>query len=596
MKTLKFHIDIPSFPASPLPRFSKSLQHTFLQSYSLIVLSLLLSTCLYSQNEANIWYFGNKCGLDFNTGEPIVMHDGQTVYNSGHATFSDSAGELVFYTDLWRVYNKYHNTMQNGTLMPNGGWSGNAIVKWPGKEDLYFIVTGTYSTSGDYNGFYYSIVDVTANAGQGAVIEEVYVDTGWDAADRVAIVKKADSEDIWVVTRKFEEDAFAAFLIDENGFHTDPVISAMPDRINSSAGSWGYIKISYDKKYLVSGYQLDGELEVCRFHAGNGSVEYLYTHKPGGTIHGLEFSPDSKYFYYSGNISNDPTEEWIYQLDMQFIENETPFYNSAIAIGSYAPGGPLGIQLARDGKIYLTGEPEKDGVKNYFLNVIHNPWIRGVGCDYEMHALYMAPGYDPLSLPNILLDYLYRFEWDAGDYCLGTTVKFEPNFIPIPQTIHWDFDDGPGSNSWELSPSYTFRNPGIHEVSVDIWYPTGRFEHTSREIEIFPTPYPDLGPDTLICQGSSITLNANCIADIYSWSTGQFGSSFITVSDTGTYWSRAMFTETGCVGYDTIHIGFHPPTILIESALVITPTTCNGASGSITGLPALGSAAFAFHW
>ena len=562
----------------------------------ILLLSLFFSTGLYGQNEANFWYFGNKCGLDFNSGEPVVMHDGQTVYNSGHATFSDSTGELVLYTDLWRVYNKYHNTMINGTMIPDGGWSGNAIVKWPSKNDLYFIVTGTYSNFNDYNGFYYSIVDVTANAGQGAVIEEVYVDAGWDAADRVAIVKKEDSEGIWVVTRKFDEDAFAAFLIDENGFNTDPVISAMPDRINSSGGSWGYIKISYDKKYLVSSYQEDGELEVCRFHACDGSVEYLYTHKPGGAIHGLEFSPDSKYFYYSGNISNDPTEEWIYQLDMQFIENETLFYNSAIAIGSYAPGGPLGIQLARDGKIYLTGEPEKDGVKNYFLNVIHNPWIRGIGCDYEMHALYMAPGYNPSSLPNILLDYLYRFEWEADNYCLGTSVKFEPNFIPTPQTIQWNFDDGPGSTSWQLSPTYTFKNPGVHEVKVDVWYPSGRYEHTSREIEIMLSPQPDLGPDTLICEGASITLNAGCEADFFSWSTGQFGISSITVSDSGIYWVKGRFSDSGCEGYDTIHIGYHQPTIIDETNLVIIPTTCNGASGSISGLTALGSPPYTYQW
>ncbi len=46
-----------------------------------------------------------------------------------------------------------------------------------------------------------------------------------------------------------------------------------------------------------------------------------------------------------------------------------------------------------------------------------------------------------------------------------------------------------------------FNIPGVHEVKVDVWYPSGRYEHTSREIEILPSPQPDLGPDTLICQG-----------------------------------------------------------------------------------------------
>jgi hypothetical protein len=44
----------------------------------LFFLSLLLSTTLFAQNEANIWYFGKHCGLDFNSGVPVALHDGQT--------------------------------------------------------------------------------------------------------------------------------------------------------------------------------------------------------------------------------------------------------------------------------------------------------------------------------------------------------------------------------------------------------------------------------------------------------------------------------------------------------------------------------------
>jgi gliding motility-associated-like protein len=50
------------------------------------------------------------------------------------------------------------------------------------------------------------------------------------------------------------------------------------------------------------------------------------------------------------------------------------------------------------------------------------------------------------------------------------------------------------------------------------------------------------------------------------------------------------------MGYDTIHVGFHPPTIINETNLEITPTTCNGASGSITGLSAIGTPPYAFQW
>jgi gliding motility-associated-like protein len=100
----------------------------------------------------------------------------------------------------------------------------------------------------------------------------------------------------------------------------------------------------------------------------------------------------------------------------------------------------------------------------------------------------------------------------------------------------------------------------------------------------------------LICNGASITLSANCQADFFSWSTGQFGVSSITISDSGTYWVRGRFSDSGCEGYDTIHVGFRLPTIIDETNLQITPTTCNGASGSISGLTALGSPPYAFQW
>ncbi|MDX9905942.1 MAG: hypothetical protein RBS55_05065, partial [Bacteroidales bacterium] len=253
------------------------------------------------------------------------------------------------------------------------------------------------------------------------------------------------------------------------------------------------------------------------------------------------------------------------------------------------------MQLARDGKIYCTPNQVLPPIYRQYISVIEKPWIRGNGCAFVENELNVFPNEALWAFPNVLVDYLLRFEW-TGETCQGYPIQFKPNFIPTPQTIQWDFDDGPGSTSWQLSPIYTFKNPGVHEIKVDVWYPSGRFEHTSREIEISPSPLPLLGNDTLICQGASITLNANCEADFFSWSTGQFGVSSITVSDSGTYWVKGRFNETGCEGYDTIHIGFHAPTIIDETNLQIIPTTCNGASGSITGLTALGPTPYAFQW
>jgi gliding motility-associated-like protein len=557
--------------------------------YIVLLFITLFFKHLTAQNEANVWNFGYKAGLDFNIGIPVVLNNSPIIGNEGIVSISDTTGEFLFGTDLHSVYDSFGN-MQNGTGMNVSGMSGRAIVKWPGMEHIYYIFSGSVQ-----GGFSYSLVDMTLNEGRGAVTDKnIPVDAAWDASDRVAVVKKENSEGVWVITRKFTEDALAAFLVDENGLNPNPVISLMPDREADPEADYGFIKISYDKKYLVSSYDTKGNLEICGFNPSAGTSEYMYTiTQPINWDHlaskGIEFSPDSKYLYScQGDAITDTAS--IYQLDMKLIADSALFMNSAILV-AIGPGATL--QLARDGKIYTThlwGD-------YYWLSVIHQPWVRGIGCMYEMNAINMFPGHLMYCLPNTLVDYLLRFEW-TGDPCQGYPIHFKPNFIPPPDSIVWNFDDqlAPGSLTDELSPTYSFQHSGIHEVKVDVWYPSGRYEHTSREIEILPSPQPDLGPDTLFCKDASLTLSANCDADFFTWSTGQFGVSSISVSDTGTYWVRGRFNDSGCEGYDTIHIGFHQPTIIDETNLVITPTTCNGASGSITGLTALGPSPFAFQW
>jgi gliding motility-associated-like protein len=559
-----------------------------------LIIVLLVVKIASAQNEANNWFFPDECGLDFNSGTPVVLYDGQIENLYATATISDSLGNYLLSCEWSKAYTEF-GILDNSetTLCP--GYSGLAIAKWPGRQGIYFIITSGI----DYNpnpGLHYSVVDLNVNNGLGSVIEkDIPVESCWDSSDRVAIVNKENSENVWVITRKFIYDAMVSYLIDDIGFHDNPVISMMPDRDAESDMNWGWIKISSDKNYLISSYSDDAKFEICRFYNETGKSEYLYTltWPAFRTCDGIEFSPDSKYLYVVYRRADSPDTSRIYQFDVQFISDSALFAGSAMLVGT---GSARALQLARDGKIYCSPNPVLPEVSQYYLSVIHKPWIKGIGCMFENNVINMYPNRIYWNLPNILVDYLLRFEW-TGEQCQGNPIHFTPNFIPTPDSIIWNFGElAPGSVTTELSPTYAFKYPGVHEVKVDVWYPSGRYEHTSREIEILPSPLPLLGNDTLICDGASITLNANCAADFFSWSTSQFGVSSITVSDSGTYWVRGRFNDSGCEGYDTIHIGFHPPTLIDETNLVITPTTCNGASGSITGLTALGPTPFAYQW
>ena len=102
---------------------------------------MLISTFGFSQGEANIWYFGQNAGLDFNSGSPVALTNGQLGTYEGCATISSSSGELLFYTDGITVYNKNHSIMVNGIgLMGHPSSTQSAtIVQKPGSSNLFYI-------------------------------------------------------------------------------------------------------------------------------------------------------------------------------------------------------------------------------------------------------------------------------------------------------------------------------------------------------------------------------------------------------------------------------------------------------------------------
>lgn len=69
------------------------------------------------ENHANIWYFGDTAGLDFNYDPTIVLFNGITNSNHGVTTaiMCDSSGNIVLYTDGDNVYNSEHHIIENGT-------------------------------------------------------------------------------------------------------------------------------------------------------------------------------------------------------------------------------------------------------------------------------------------------------------------------------------------------------------------------------------------------------------------------------------------------------------------------------------------------
>src|SRR4051812_29467993 len=149
----------------------------------------------FAQKENNIWYFGTNAGLDFNSGVPVALTNSAMVTSEGCASVSDTAGNLLFYTDGISIWNKNHTIMPNGT-----GLTGNStatqsalIIKKPGSANLYYVFSTHFTLA-------YSIVDMTLNSGLGDVT--IKNDTLGNGSEKLCGAAHVNGTDYWIISHE----------------------------------------------------------------------------------------------------------------------------------------------------------------------------------------------------------------------------------------------------------------------------------------------------------------------------------------------------------------------------------------------------------
>jgi gliding motility-associated-like protein len=519
---------------------------------------------------------------------------------------SDTNGNLLFYSDGRKVWNKQHQMMLHGNLGNSfiRGTQASLCLPKPGTDSLYYIFTSRRIDSP--HAMFYCELDMSLDNGLGDVTDTFNLPGYCDNPEKLAAFYHKNKTDIWVITRSFTFQRYTSLLITCDGINLDPVYSPAPQvDFTYNMDFIGIMKVSYDKKYLITCYgggaASRSRVEVCSIDSETGIIEHLYHFKlryiiPGNPFYrtfSCEFSPDSKYMYLGGSIYTEDITH-LYQFDMQYIEDSAQFIQSFIQIGS---GQGHRLQLASDGKIYcFLHSPDGNNPSNNLVGIIHEPGKPGLECNYQPNEFILVHGTIKSGLVNFVTDFLFRFDFDG--ICESDTFAFDPWFFPEPTYIEWNFGDplsGVANTSTIPHATHKFTDGGTYEVSVHVEYPSGRIEETSRKVEVEYAPEPDLGPDTSFCSSSGITLDAECGPHFYVWSNGAFGSSQITVSDTGWYWVRVE-NDAGCFEIDSIHLSYYPPSLADTSGLEIKPTTCGGNTGVIRGLLINGQQPLSWHW
>jgi gliding motility-associated-like protein len=443
--------------------------------FFLLVLFPIVS---FSQKEAAIWYFGQYAGLDFNSGAPVVLTNGQLNTFEGCATISDYLGNLLFYTDGVTVWNKNHLVMPNGTgLLGNASSTQSAIiVPKPGNLNQYYIFTvddrnaiSPLST----NGIRFSTVDLTLNGGLGDIIpSQKNLTLVAQAYEKITAVKHADSNSFWVIS--FIQNRFLAWRVDAMGVNTTPIIS----NVSNAPDSRGYLKISPDgKKIACANFGTGASMKIYDFNPATGSVSnetQLNFDTANDIPYGVEFSMQSQKLYVttsqlSGNTHKPPGK--LYQFNMASANISA----SRILIHSSKINTRGGLQLAIDGKIYRAlSISTTSQIGTFFLGVINNPESDGASCNYVHNAIDVSNGNPNRKVVEGLPPFIQSFflsSISSKKYCFGDATEFTINSTAPPTSVVWDFGDpasGVNNTSTVLNPTHIFSSAGNYTISAAI--------------------------------------------------------------------------------------------------------------------------------
>lgn len=366
---------------------------------------------------ANHWYFGENCGINFSSGMPSYVLDGQANALEGCSAISDASGDLIFYTDGRLVWNSSHTQMPNGFGL-HGDWSSiNAalIVPKPLDANVFYIFT-TPANGGHMSGFEsfeYSTVDMTLNDGQGDVAEKG-VELFSIPTEQLGGIQHCNQQDYWVIAHQDSSSSFRTYLIDENGVDTTPVLSNVGIFVPPySASCWSCyvadLDISPTGNKVAATYPNRDTLELFDFDNNTGLLSNPITiNLP--ELFSACFSPDGTKLYVSHWSNSAYT---LSQFDAtassasELMESETTIKNGILSSTM--------LQIGPDGKIYST-----DG-DNEYLSVINYPNLEGLDCSYNTNEVYLGGQRRYYGLPNFIQSYFSTDDTSTG--CMNTSTE-----------------------------------------------------------------------------------------------------------------------------------------------------------------------------
>jgi hypothetical protein len=477
-----------------------------------LLLFLLLPALLPAQWHDAHWHFSGytlphlqpnspkKSVLaDFRGNEPgfqVLPNYLPNTYNS--MTMSDAAGELIFYSNGIKVFDRQHALMENGDSINAGvkadewvneGYRGiyNLLcLPMPNDQYWYFHVRFLPECPDSGGEVLYTVIDMNANGGLGRVAAKNQFVKGCNAHfwAGLSATRHANGRDWWVVATFGREDKLFRFRLGPEGVG-DTATVALSNEEGYHIGD-GRSRFSPDGSKFVycTNSRFVRLYDFDRCTGGFGNFQEINTESDLGFGLGIgsAFSAKGEHLYLCSAqiLAQAKVDAPNLAETLDTVAIYDGFYEGFPAFGSYFSL----LQLFPDGAIY--GVAIGNNATRY-LHRIKHPERAGAACAVRQHEIMLPvgvtnslpyfPNYrlgpldgspcDTLGIDNLPLAH---FRWDTEDSSAAPlAVTFTDLSAYGPTSWHWGFGDG--GVSQDSSPVHAYAAPGVYEVCLAVCNP-----------------------------------------------------------------------------------------------------------------------------
>lgn len=535
-----------------------------------------------TDQRANIWYFGQNAGIDFNEQPPLPI-TGPLNTPEGCSVISDRNGKVIFSTDGVRVFDKNDveitTTLVLGVPTPIlippgiGGEQGSTqaalIMPVLDDETLYYIFTTQQVHGSNTYELRYSLYDIKLNGGNGGLVE-------FNKLLFARSTERITGSQQWLIAHEFGNNSFRAYEVSANGIG-NPVISSLGSDhlLTEELNGQGYMELGGNLLAVaLSTSPTSNFIEVFDFVDTTGVVtnfRSLNLNTTQGQVYGVEIVGNKILTTIKGSPNSFLREAYI------------DFQNNPILITPTAASGPIAaelgaIQIGPDGTIYVA------------VNGSTSLATFGLNAD-TLQLSNLTLGTFPLAggtqsrlgLPNFIQEIFSGTpppSMNITGLCGGTPTIFQGVGTDQIDEFLWTFGDGFTANTANAEHTYPIPAAGTmqdYNVTLRITNRCGLDTLLAQTITISgPPPNPTFvpaGQQPVVCNGP-LTLQALPVNDptlTYLWSTGE--TTFTIQVDRQQIIALTITNAAGCTSTRDLLIADNRPILDLGPDLNICQNT-----------------------